>query len=143
MKSILETCTPRPDILRGTFNPEVFTASLGQVMAHYRGSGGTLDTIYTDAEPFFRDATYPTDGMRTVVSEVLARLAGDGSVPAVHRLETAFGGGKTHTLIALLHLALKGRDIAPLVGDLLVPGVFDAARLHAPGEITVVGVAGD
>ena len=46
MKSVLETCTPRPDILRGTFNPEIFTASLGQVVAHYRGSGGTLDTIY-------------------------------------------------------------------------------------------------
>jgi hypothetical protein len=37
MKSILETCTPRPDFIKGTFNPEIFTASLSQVIDHYRG----------------------------------------------------------------------------------------------------------
>ena len=37
MKSILETCQPRKDLISGSFNPEVFTASLRQVIGHYRG----------------------------------------------------------------------------------------------------------
>ena len=37
MQSMLETCQPRSDILTGSFNPEIFTASLSQVMDYYRG----------------------------------------------------------------------------------------------------------
>ena len=91
----MDTCTPRADILTGAFNPEIFTASLSQVIDHYRGQGAGLHTLYTDADSFFREATYPTHGMKAIVSEVMARLAGDVTMPAIHRLETAFGGGKT------------------------------------------------
>ena len=56
--------------------------------------------MYTDAEQFFTEATYPTDGLKMVLQDVFARLADDNTVPAIHRLETVFGGGKTHTLIA-------------------------------------------
>ena len=85
--SLIEACTPREDLLKGTFNPEVFTASLGQVMDHYRGQPGLIDSLYTDAETFFEQATYPSQGFRTIISEVFARLAGDGTSPALHRLE--------------------------------------------------------
>jgi hypothetical protein len=98
MLSIQQTCQPRPDILRGSFNPEIFTASLSHVVDHYRGRPAVTHAPYTDAEQFFRDATYPTEGLRMVLTDVLSRLAGDHSVPALHRLETAFGGGKTHAL---------------------------------------------
>lgn len=37
MQSILKSCKPRADLLAGSFNPEVFTASLRQVIGHYRG----------------------------------------------------------------------------------------------------------
>ncbi len=143
MKPILETCDPRPDILTGTFNPEVFTASLSQVIDHYRGRSATLHNLYTNAELFFREATYPTLGMRSVLSEVMARLAGDRAVPAIHRLETAFGGGKTHTLIALAHLGQCGMTLKEVTRELFVSDIFDPARFHGPGEVTVVGVAGD
>ena len=138
MKSILEACKPRPDILKGTFNPEIFTASISEVMRFYRGESTQIHSIYTNAEQFFGEITYPTSGMKMVVSEVFARLAGDNSVPAIHRLETAFGGGKTHTLIACAHIGFRGQQLASITSNLL-PVEF----LPPPGEVTVVGIAGD
>lgn len=140
MKSVLETCRPRPDILTGSLNLEVFTASLTPVIEFYRGGQRTayIDRVYTDAELFFREATYPTQGLRLTLAEVFGRLAGDTSVPAIHRLETAFGGGKTHTLIACTHVAYRGKDLRGVVDDILAPEL-----LPDPGSIAVVGVAGD
>jgi hypothetical protein len=136
--SIIDSCQPRDGILRGTFNPEVFTASLSQVIAHYRGRGGQIDSLYADAEQFFRDGTAPTGGIKFVLREALLRLSGDNSAPAIYRLETAFGGGKTHTLIALTHLAFCGSDLAEVAAALI-----DGAPLPACGEISVAGIAGD
>jgi len=138
MKSILNSCEPRSDIIAGTFNPEIFTASLSEVFRFYSGQGTGINAIYTDAEQFFREGTYTTDGMRMVISEVFNRLSGDNTAPAIHRLETAFGGGKTHTLIACTHLACKGKDAAGLVGD-----IIDENQLPEPGELSVAGIAGD
>lgn len=138
MRSILETCHPRPDIQTGSFNPEIFTASLSQVVDCYRGRTTPTHTLYTDAEQFFRDATYPTEGLSMTLAEVFGRLAGDNSVPAIHRLETAFGGGKTHTLIALTHLGFRGQEL-----EAVTRGMIDHVPLSAPGEVDMVGVAGD
>ncbi|HXH14442.1 MAG TPA: hypothetical protein VNP04_32340 [Alphaproteobacteria bacterium] len=49
-----------------------------------------------------------------VLTDVFSCLAGELSPPALHRLETAFGGGKTHTRIALTHLGFRGRELALL-----------------------------
>jgi predicted AAA+ superfamily ATPase len=138
MQSILETCQPLSDIITGSFNPEIFTASLSQVMDCYRGRATPTHALYTDAEQFFRDATYPTEGLRMALTEVFGRLAGDNTVPAIHRLETAFGGGKTHTLIALTHLGFRGVKLAAVTS-----GIIDTNLLQAPDEVAVVGVAGD
>jgi predicted AAA+ superfamily ATPase len=138
VRPILETCRPRNDLLTGAFNPEIFTAVLSQVLEYYRGNTNVTQNIYTDAEAFFTEATYPTQGMKSVLSDVFGRLTGDNSLPAIHRLETAFGGGKTHTLIACTHLGFRGRELAPITREIL-----DPALLPAPGEVVVVGVAGD
>jgi predicted AAA+ superfamily ATPase len=138
MLPIQDTCQPRPDILQGSFNPEIFTASLSQVMDHYHGKPAATHALYTDAEAFFRQATYPTEGLRMLLTDVLSRLAGDNSAPALHRLETAFGGGKTHALIALTHLGFRGRELASVT-----QGIIDAGLLPAPGAVTVIGIAGD
>src|SRR5262245_46411091 len=144
VRSILETCKPRADILGGTFNPEIFTASLSQVLDFYRGRKTVIHNLYTDASQFFTQATYPTDGLRRVLYEVFGRLAGDNAMPAIHRLETGFGGGKTHTLIASTHLAFRGRELAEVVRKALdSPEHVISAKLSQPGEIAVVGVAGD
>jgi Protein of unknown function (DUF499) len=138
MQSILETCQPRGDLLQGTFNPEIFTASLSQVVDSYRGRASATHSLYTDAQQFFHDATYPTKGLRMALTDVLSRLTGDNSAPASHRLETAFGGGKTHTLIALTHVGFRGRDLASVIDS-----IVDPQLLPTPGEVTMVGVAGD
>jgi predicted AAA+ superfamily ATPase len=138
MQSILETCQPRGDLLQGTFNPEIFTASLSQVVDSYRGRASATHSLYTDAQQFFHDATYPTKGLRMALTDVLSRLTGDNSAPASHRLETAFGGGKTHTLIALTHVGFRGRDLASVIDS-----IVDPQLLPTPGEVTMVGVTGD
>ena len=138
MQSILATCTPRPDIIAGSFNPEIFTASLSQVMEAYQGRYSSTDTLYTDAGLFFREATFPTEGLRRVIGDVFGRLAGDNSLPAIHRLETGFGGGKTHTLISLVHLAYKGQSIANAARE-----VISHDLLQPEGAIAVVGIACD
>jgi hypothetical protein len=91
MASVLETCQPRDDILAGTFNPEIFTASLAQVLDFYCGKKAAIDAIYTDPALFFNQGTYPTAGLRTVLREAFGRLASDRSLPAIHTLATAFG----------------------------------------------------
>jgi hypothetical protein len=54
-------------------------------------------------------------------------------VPPIHRLETAFGGGKTHTLIALTHLGYRGTEIAEAAAD-----VIDSNLLQPAGSVEVV-----
>jgi hypothetical protein len=136
--SVLETCRPRPEILAGNFNPDVFTAGLSPVIDYYRSGRSAIDSIYTNAELFFREATYPTQGLRVALTEVFSRIAGDATAPAIHRLETAFGGGKTHTLIACTHIAHKGTELRDVVKDIIAPEL-----LPEPGSVAVVGVAGD
>lgn len=138
MKSVIESCQPRSSILKGTFNPEVFTASLGAVMDHYQSGSSTADTIYTNAETFFRDATYPTQGMRDLIPSVFRRIGGDAGAPSMYRLETSFGGGKTHTLIALTHIAHRGKELTGVCDD-----IIDPQLLPEPHSIKVVGIAGD
>src|SRR5262245_13347706 len=77
MLPIQHSCQPRQDILQGSFNPEIFTASLSQVVDHYRGKPAVTHALYTNAKQFFRDATYATEGLRMVLTDVFSRLAGE------------------------------------------------------------------
>lgn len=138
MKNVLQACDPRPSIVQGTFNAEIFTAALGPVIEYYRCGNSQLDSIYTDAETFFRAATYVTDGLKTTVNNIFQRIDGDMSAPSIQRLETAFGGGKTHTLIACVHIANRGKEIAPAVKE-----IIDEKYLPEAGSVKVVGIAGD
>lgn len=138
MKTIFDTCQPRKSILQGTFNPEVFTAALSPVIQFYRSGEGSIDSIYTDAEKFFTEATYPTEGLRQTVSNVFRRIAGDQTAPSIYRLETSFGGGKTHSLIACVHIANRGTELAPVTSE-----IIDTQYLPVPHSVTVAGIAGD
>lgn len=138
MSSVIEACKPRPELLAGTINLDAFTAALSPIIEYYRNGQSGIDSIYTNAELFFREATYPTQGLRSTLAEVFSRIAGDMTVPAIHRLETAFGGGKTHTLISCTHIAHKGTELSDVIGDILDPHI-----LPEPGSVAVVGVAGD
>lgn len=86
-------------MLKGTFQQAEFAADISAVRS------GKAPDIYKDAALFF-DRTYITEGMALLLTQVAQRLAGQGGEPVI-QLQTAFGGGKTHTLLAVLHLATR------------------------------------
>lgn len=138
MKNVIETCTPRESIVKGSFNPEVFTAALMPVIEYYRTGRKAVDEIYTDGVLFFRDATYPTEGLTSTITNVFRRISGDGSAPSIYRAETGFGGGKTHMLIGCTHIAERGKELESVTKEIL-----PAEYLPEPHSVIVVGVAGD
>ncbi|NWJ47051.1 MAG: ATP-binding protein [Chloroflexi bacterium] len=91
-----EIVTPHTDVARGTYQQAEFAADLGQV---YRGEG---TDEYRDPRSFFQ-RTFLTEGLKTLLSGALKRLSGTGGDPVVE-LQTNFGGGKTHSMLALFHL---------------------------------------
>jgi hypothetical protein len=103
---------------KGTIAESDYAANLANVLT------GRASRDYTHAPTFFTN-TYPTEGLKELLVNVCGRLSGRGeSVSAVFRLDTSFGGGKTHGLIALVHAAagMKGvSNIAEFLDPALVP----------------------
>ncbi len=97
-KRVWEVCEPHPDVFLRDPDPSLFAISLHHVMQ------GSADKDYTDAERFF-NRTYMTRALSDLLERVVGRLAGQGRGAPVLRLETPFGGGKTHTMTALFHIA--------------------------------------
>jgi predicted AAA+ superfamily ATPase len=107
LPSIFETCVPRDEILAGELSVDLFAAKLRSVVE------GKAPQIYQNAKSFFAN-TYATDGIKTLIREVFSRLTGKSSGSPVIRLETSFGGGKTHDEIALWHICREGLRIQGL-----------------------------
>ncbi len=125
MKTLFETCVPRAEVLSGELQEASFAARLGDV------ARGIADPVYQDPQIFFA-RTHPTEGLRTLLSEALGRIWGITPMAApVIRLETGFGGGKTHSLIALYHAAsgkVPAELLAPYLGE-NIPSNPPAARV--------------
>ncbi len=103
LKAWRQVAVPHRDIRDGKFDSSVFAADLGEVLA----GRGAVD--YRDATTFFAK-TYLTGGLSQLVIDVMQRLAGSGKNEPVIQLQTAFGGGKTHTLLTLYHLLKKPNE---------------------------------
>ena len=115
--TIFETCRPRADVLRGTITEADFAADLAQVIA---GSGSAE---YLAPARFFAN-TYPTRGLKNLLANVCRRLAGaGGEVASIFRLDTSYGGGKTHGLIALCHAARGIQDV-PDIAEFVDPSLL-------------------
>ncbi len=99
-----QLCALREDVRTGRLTLDEFAADLNGVRT------GESPPVYREATMFF-SRTYPTYRMKQLVRDVLLRLAGEGGKP-VQQLQVAYGGGKTHTLITLLHLAEQGQGLA-------------------------------
>ncbi|MFD3006164.1 Swt1 family HEPN domain-containing protein [Thermus tengchongensis] len=102
LKPWREVATPHPDVASGRFSEAEFAADLAQVL---RGEAGPE---YGDPLEFYR-RTHLTGGLRRLLLNALRRLSGAGGDPVVE-LQTAFGGGKTHSMLALYHLFGGGLD---------------------------------
>jgi len=119
LKPWREIARPHKDVLEGTFKQSEFAADITQVAM------GTAPAEYQDAEKFF-SRTFITEGMRLLLISVAQRLAGLGGDPVI-QLQTAFGGGKTHTMLAVLHLATRKVSSNQLEG---IPPLLDQAGIH-------------
>lgn len=97
MRPFTTVAVPHDDILKEKLTMDVFAADLWQV---YKGSA---PAEYQDPREFFRK-TFLTKGMSYLIDVVRKRLEGRGG-DSVIQLQTPFGGGKTHSLIALYHKA--------------------------------------
>ena len=96
-------CVLRDDVRQGTLTLAEFAADL------YAVRTGDAQNIYRLPNLFF-SRTYPTNNLKTLVRDVFQRLSGHGGKPVI-RVQVAYGGGKTHALIALLHLAEQGNEL--------------------------------
>ncbi|MDR7420480.1 MAG: DUF499 domain-containing protein [Armatimonadota bacterium] len=104
MRLIHDTCRLRPEVLAGALREEEFAARLNWALR----PSPAAPAVYADGTLFF-SRTFPTGGLQTLLRDVLGRLSGkDPAAPSIIRLETGFGGGKTHNLIALAH-AVSGK----------------------------------
>ena len=92
-----EVIRPNTDVIEGTFRKSEFAADLQEV---FEGKARTSEYAETD---IFFNQTYITPGLRQLLVNTLKRLAGKAGDPVI-QLKTGFGGGKTHSLIALYHL---------------------------------------
>ncbi|MCX7388317.1 MAG: hypothetical protein NTX48_16760 [Planctomycetales bacterium] len=118
MKPWREVIVPHPDVLNGTFQQSEFAADLTAVRT------GKATPEYGDAKPFY-ERTFITEGMGRLLTQVTQRLNGKGGEPVI-QLQTAFGGGKSHTLLAAYHLASRKCALGDLAG---VSALLDQANL--------------
>ena len=130
MEPWYKVATPRKEVREGrSFNPDEFAIALEQVVA------GTAPEDYRDPAQFFARTCF-TRALREHAGMVLRRLSGrtDNTSPVL-TLITQFGGGKTHTLTALYHLATNGDAGA---GH---DGVADLVREAGVGSVPKAKVA--
>jgi predicted AAA+ superfamily ATPase len=127
LKPWREVITPHRDVASGRYQQAEFAADLWQV---YMGEGSDE---YREPAEFFR-RTYLTESLRRLLNSALQRLSGSGGDPVV-QLQTNFGGGKTHSMLALYHL-FSGVPPSDLTG---VDGIMEeVGAAHIPGVRRVV-----
>ncbi len=133
MKPFHLIAIPHKDILEGRLTMDVFAADLWEVYKQRAVED------YQNPDVFF-NKTYLTSGLKNLLEVAAKRLRGEGGDPVI-QIQTPFGGGKTHSLIALYHAftnpdsvkpyfdkALKAK-VAVIVGTAISPKEED-------GEIT-------
>jgi len=130
---VLAGCTPRQEVLKGDLDDAIFAADFGDLIAD------KAPRVYGEAPTFFQN-THPAKQLCKVVQAVFDRVATAKEGGATIRLSTGFGGGKTHTLMALWHLAKNidnpgmGTDLLPAAGrpKKVTVAALDASKAGVP-----------
>ncbi len=130
LKPWREVVTPHKDVASGRYQQAEFAADLFQV---YTGAG---TPEYKDPVEFFR-RTYLTESLKGMLIGAVRRLAGKGGDPVV-QLQTNFGGGKTHSMLALYHL-FSGVAPTELAGIDAVMKEAEATQLAPTRRVVLVG----
>ncbi len=122
---------PHPDVASGRYNQAEFAADLWQV---YRNEGSDE---YRDPAEFFR-RTYLTESLRAMLVGAVGRLTSGLGDPVI-QLQTNFGGGKTHSMLALYHL-FSGVPPTSLAG---VDEIMAEARVQGLPRVRRVVLVGN
>ena len=125
-----EVVSPHQDVASGRYQQAEFAADLWQVNL------GEGSPEYLDPLEFFR-RTYLTDSLKQLLGGAVQRLAGMGGDPVV-QLQTNFGGGKTHSMLALYHL-FSGVPVGELSGMDAVMQDTGVATLPSVNRVVLVG----
>ncbi|GGK73387.1 DUF499 domain-containing protein [Streptomyces flaveus] len=134
LKPWTQVLAPHPDVRSNQYVAAEFAADL------YEVAYGDAGEEYADPVRFF-ERTYLTEGLRGLVTMAAKRLSGDGNVDPVINLQTNFGGGKTHSMLALFHLA-SGRHLTEFpqeLHDLIVESGVDWGSLAKVNTAVLVG----
>ncbi|MDR3205246.1 MAG: DUF499 domain-containing protein [Deltaproteobacteria bacterium] len=126
-----EVILPHPDVSQGRYRQAEFAADLAQVA---RGEGAPE---YLDPVEFFA-RTYITDGLAGLLEQSLRRLSAKDGEPVI-QLKTPFGGGKTHSMLALYHMA-RGKAALEKMPNL--NSIFNKASLSSLPKINVAVLVG-
>ena len=118
-----------PDVESGTLTEAVFAIDLGAIAS----KDPNVPVVNRDPEAFFR-STYLTADLSRLLDEVLASLTGKSGYNRVLKLRTPFGGGKSHTLAALLHAA-RARNALNVIPE--------GKTFADPGEVAVAVFDGE
>lgn len=130
-----EVMQPHADVAEGRYHAAEFAADLAQVARNE----GSIE--YRDPVEFF-SRTYITVGMENLLIKSLQRLAGKGGEPVI-QLKTAFGGGKTHSMLALYHIAKGGVPVNKMTGLQAILDKAEIENLPKANVAVLVGTAMD
>jgi predicted AAA+ superfamily ATPase len=130
LKPWREVVTPHRDVASGRYQQAEFAADLWQV---HIGEG---TDEYRDPVEFFR-RTYLTESLKKMLVGAVQRLTGKGGDPVV-QLQTNFGGGKTHSMLALYHM-FSGISPTELAGIGSVMQEAGTAKLPSVRRVVLVG----
>src|SRR6516165_3141117 len=130
LKPWREVVTPHKDVASGRYQQAEFAADLWQV---HLGEG--TDEYKKPAE-FFR-RTYLTESLKRLLVGSVQRISGQGGDPVV-QLQTNFGGGKTHSMLALYHL-FSGTPASELLGIDAVLAEAGVSKLPKVNRVVLVG----
>ena len=130
LKPWREVVTPHKDVASGLYQQAEFAADLWQV--HLREGGDE----YKNPVEFFR-RTYLTESLKNMLVGGVRRLTSGGGDPVV-QLQTNFGGGKTHSMLALYHL-FSGIAPSELAGVDAVLQEAGAKKLPTARRVVLVG----
>jgi len=132
LKPWREVLQPHDDVATGNFHASEFAADLYKV-----ATGGEVDADYADPVEFFK-RTYLTEGLRDLIGRAVRRLAGDDNASPVINLQTNFGGGKTHSMLSLWHVAagLPVGEFPQDTQELLLANGYTGSKVN---RVAIVG----
>ena len=130
LKPWREIVTPHRDVASGKYQQAEFAADLWQVYL------GEAATEYQNPTEFFH-RTFITEGLHQLLSNAVRRLTGQGGDPVIE-LQTNFGGGKTHSMLALYHM-FSGTPATELPG---LENVLKEVQSEVPSSVNRAVIVG-